>query len=86
MISYDDQQFPVYPYTFTVQKLLFDMGCMEVRFLPTDTALSAIVTTIPIWPAMDITNLKAYLDNFAPHDRWYAQKVITDHGNTILGN
>lgn len=85
MILYDNQQFPNYEYTFVVQKLLFDMGCMEVKYTPVDTTLSAIVLIVPIWPDLDVNNMKPYLDEFMPKDKWYAQQVITNHGNTILG-
>ena len=85
-MTYDEQTFPVFNYTFTVEQLLFDQGTMLVRFLPTDTTLSACVLNVPIWPSMDMNNIKAYLDNFAPNEKWYAQQIILNHTATLMSN
>ena len=85
-MTYDEQTFPVFNYTFTVEQLLFDQGTMLVRFLPTDTTLSAFVLNVPIWPSMDMNNIKAYLDNFSPNEKWYAQQIILNHTATLMSN
>jgi hypothetical protein len=83
---YEDQNFPVYDYTFTVEQLLFDQGTMLIRYLPVDETLSAIVLNIPIWPSMDLNDLKTYTGHFAPNDKWYAQKMILNHSSQLTGN
>ena len=84
-MTYDEQTFPVVDYTFTVEQLLFDQGTMLVKYLPTDETLTSITLNIPIWPSMDLNDIKAYTMNFAPNDRWYAQKVILNSTSQLMG-
>jgi hypothetical protein len=85
MLQYETQAFPTYDYTFTVEQLLFDQGSMAVRYLPVDVNLSAIVLYLPIWPSLDLADMKTYTDHFAPNDKWFAQETILNHGNTLTG-
>lgn len=85
-MTYEEQTFPKFDYTFTIQQLLFDQGTMLIRFLPTNTALSAIVLNVPIWPSMDMNDMKTYLDNFAPNEKWFAQQIILNHSDQLIGN
>lgn len=85
-MTYDDQNFPVFDYTYTIEQLLFDQGSMVVKYLPVDSTLSAIVLNIPIWPSMDMSNLKTYTDHFAPNDKWFAQQMILNHSSQLMGN
>jgi hypothetical protein len=82
-------EFPTYPeyaYTFTVEQLNFDQGGMTINFIPANTALAAIRAVVPIRPEMDVNDLKPYLDNFAPYNRWFAQETILAHNDTLMGN
>ena len=85
-MTYDEQTFPKFEFTYTVEQLLFDQGSMVVRYLPVDTTLSAIVLNIPIWPSIDMNDLKAYVSNFAPNDKWFAQQMILNNGSQLTGN
>lgn len=78
--------YPTYDYTFKILNLFFDKASMAVKFIPTNTSLTAFEFALPIRPEMDVNNLKPYLDNFAPNDRWYAQEVILANSNTLMGN
>jgi len=81
---YSDQIFPEYDYTFTIEQLLYDRGTMLVKYLPVDTTLPAITLNVPIWPSMDLNNIKAYTDSFAPYASWYAQKMILEHSLELM--
>jgi len=85
-MEYPEEVFPTYEYTYTVEGLLFDQGAVAIRYLPTNTNLPAVVLNLPLWPSMDINNLAAWVARFAPNEKWYAQEMILNHGNTILGN
>lgn len=85
-MTYEEQTFPQFDYTFTIQQLLFDQGTMLIKYLPTNTALSAIVLNVPIWPSMDMNDMKTYLDNFAPNEKWFAQQIILNHSDQLIGN
>lgn len=84
-MNYAEQTFPVVDYTFTVEQLLFDQGTMLVKYMPTDETLTSITLNLPIWPSMDLNNLKAYTMSFAPYDKWYAQKVILNSSSQLMG-
>lgn len=85
-MTYEEQTFPQFDYTFTIQQLLFDQGTMLIKYLPTNTALSAIVLNVPIWPSMDMNDMKTYLDHFAPNEKWFAQQIILNHSDQLIGN
>lgn len=79
-------EFPKYEYSYQVMQLLFEQGTMVVKFLPTNPDLMSITYNIPIWPEMDLQNLKPYLDKWAPNDKWFAQELILNNGNNLLGS
>jgi hypothetical protein len=78
-------KFPAIPYSYKVEQLLFEQGTMLVKYLPDDVSLPSVTYNIPIWPDMDVNDLKPYVDKFAPYDKWYAQSLILKAGNLILG-
>lgn len=77
--------FPKYEYTFTIEQLLFEQGTMLVCYKPVNETLISVTYNVPIWPGHDLANMKPYLDNWAPHDKWYAQETILTTGNNLLG-
>lgn len=77
--------FPKYDYTYTVEQLLFEQGTMVVCYKPVNQTLISITYNVPIWPGLDLTNMKTYLDNWAPNDKWFAQETILNSGNNLLG-
>jgi hypothetical protein len=86
MTTYTDvPTFPDYDYTYTIESFSFDNGTMIVNYVPVDTRLMAVKYSVPIWPGMDMNNMKPYLDNWSPKEKWYAQEMILTHGNTLLG-
>lgn len=78
--------FPEIEYTFTIEQLLFESGNLLVKYTPVDTTLTSITYSIPIWPDMDLNNMKPHVNKWAPFDRWYAQSLILTAGNTLLGS
>lgn len=76
-------EFPVIDYTFEIKQTLFEMGTIIVKYTPVDERLTAIEYNIPIWPTMDLNNLKPYVDQWAPYDKWYAQGLILDNPETL---
>lgn len=77
--------FPEIEYTFTVEQVLFESGTILVKYMPVNESLASITYNIPIWPDMDLNNLKPHVNRWAPFDRWYAQSLILTSGNTLLG-
>jgi hypothetical protein len=83
------QQIPTFPaieYSYKIEQLLFEQGTMLVKYLPAEQTLPSVTYNIPIWPDMDINNLKPYLDKWAPYSKWYAQSVILNSGNSLIGD
>jgi len=87
MTTYTDAPtFPDYEYTFEVEQFLFDQGTMLVNYKPKNKNLMSVKYNIPIWPGMDVNNMKPYLDNWAPKEKWFAQEKILELNNiTIKG-
>lgn len=75
-----------YEYTFKVQTLMPESGSMIVEYTPANTALMKITYNVPILLDFDINDMTAYMDKFAPHDKWYAQELILNQSNILLGN
>lgn len=84
-MAYTPPEFPKYDYTYVIEQLLFDQGTMLVKFTPTDIRLAPVTYNIPIFADIDVNNIKPYLDNFAPNDKWFAQDTILNHGSTLVG-
>jgi hypothetical protein len=77
--------FPEIEYNFSMEQLLFESGSILVKYTPVDERLTSITYNIPIWPDMDLNNMKPHVNRWAPFDKWYAQSLILTAGNTILG-
>ena len=78
-------EFPKHDYTYSIEQLLFEQGTMLVKYMPVNTALPSVTINIPIWPGLDLNNMKPYLDNWAPNDKWFAQEMILNNGDSLLG-
>jgi len=75
-----------YEYTFKVQTLMPESGSMIVEYTPANTALMKITYNVPILLDFDINDMTTYMDKFAPHDKWYAQELILNQSNILLGS
>lgn len=78
-------QFPTYEYTFKVITINYETAHFLVEYTPTDTKYTKITYNLPILPTFDINDVAAYVEKFAPHDKWYAQDIILQHGDALLG-
>lgn len=76
--------YPEYDFTFVVEQLLFEQGAMIVKYIQTDTRLTAYSYNIPILPDIDANNMKEYVKTWAPRDRWFAQETILNSGDALL--
>jgi len=76
--------FPNYDFTFVIEQLLFEQGSMVVKYTPTDVRLTSISYAIPLLPTIDFNNLKAYVAEWAPKDKWFAQQTILESSNQLL--
>lgn len=76
--------FPEYEFTFVVEQLLFEQGAMIVKYTPSDERLTSIKYTIPMLPTMDVNNMKSYVTEWAPRDKWFAQQMILENGEKLL--
>lgn len=74
-----------YEYTYKVVSIAFESATMLVEYTPVDVKYTTITYNLPILATFDINNVKAYVDQFAPHEKWYAQDMILQHGDTLLG-
>lgn len=77
--------YPEYDFSFVVEQLLFEQGTMVVKYTPTNTTLTSYSYSIPILPTIDMANLKEYVKEWAPKDRWFAQEFILNNANTLMG-
>lgn len=77
--------FPKYEYTFEVTNTFFESGTFEVRYMPKNVALTSIAYTLPIQATFDINQIAAYVDKWAPHDRWFAQELILKNEAALKG-
>lgn len=77
--------FKKYVYSFEVISIQYERASFEVKFIPNDSKLMSITYALPFDADFDITQLTSYVERFAPHDRWFAQEIILNHGNTLLG-
>lgn len=77
--------YPDYDFTFVVEQLLFEQGSMIVKYIPVDTRLTSFSYNIPILPDIDLNDMKNYVKTWAPKDRWFAQEMILNNENTLLG-
>lgn len=78
--------FPRIDYTFDIKSVSYDRAQIQIVYKPVDTSYSFITYEIPILPNFDLNDLASYVDTWAPFDKWFAQKIILEHGNTIIAN
>ena len=77
--------YPKYEYTFKVTQTLFENAQIEVEYIPVDTRLLKLRFCLPITPDFDPANLTTYVETWAPYDKWFAQDIILQHGNNLVG-
>lgn len=77
--------FPEYEFTYEVIAIHFEIAQFDVTYKPVDQRLTAISLSLPIFPDMDVNNLTPYIQKYAPRQKWYAQEVILNHSQLILG-
>lgn len=75
--------FPQYDFTFEILETRFEQGTINVRYIPVNTNLTNYEYNIPILPTFDPNNLKEYLSQWTPNDRWFAQETILNHSNLV---
>jgi hypothetical protein len=75
-----------YEYTYKIQQLFPEQGSMLVEYTPGNTSLMKISYNVPILIDFDINDMATYLEKYAPHDRWYAQELILNSSEILLGN
>ena len=84
-----------YEYTYKITQLQPLNGHMLVEFTPVDTTLTKISKNIPmlstyttstgeVVEGLTATNIDTYVDRWAPHNTWYAQKLILNHSNVFV--
>ena len=78
-------QFPKYTYTFTVLSLNFDSSTILVEFTPTDTRFTKITLALPIMANFNLSSLETYVETWAPHQKWFAQEIMLNHGDALIG-
>jgi len=78
-------EFPKYEYTFIIEQLLFEQGTMLVKYMPVKETLISVTYNIPIWPGIETSEIKIYVDKWAPHEKWFAQETILSMGSNLLG-
>jgi hypothetical protein len=76
--------FKKYLYSFEVISIQYERASFEVKFIPNDPTLMSITYGLPFDADFDITQLASYVERFAPHDKWFAQEMILNHGNALL--
>jgi hypothetical protein len=76
------------PYTYTIEQLDITYGHMVVKYLPEDTALTALSYNVPIMFNEDGTQkpLVENIDMYAPYREWGAQKYLKDNANTLINS
>lgn len=86
MLTEEQFNYPKREYTFKVVATHFDQGSFEVQFIPKETHLISVTYNLPILADFDPNNLSVYVEKFAPYDRWFAQQIILDNEQKLLGN
>jgi uncharacterized protein (DUF486 family) len=81
----DDIVFPEYEFTFEVVSIHFDIAQFNVLYKPVDSRLTHLEYSLPILPTMEVNNLYPYVKQFAPYSVWYAQEVLLNNSETLLG-
>lgn len=73
-------------YTYEIYKLNYSNGHFEVRYIPSDTALTAITWNVPVVFKEDGTRmeLEENINMFAPYREWAAQKFMLENTDTLL--
>jgi hypothetical protein len=77
--------YPEYDFSFVIEQVLFEQGTLVVKYMPVNTQLTSYTYNIPILPTLDMSNLKEYVKQWTPNDRWFAQEIILNNGTTLLG-
>jgi hypothetical protein len=77
--------YPKYEYTFEVTNTFFESGTFEVKYMPKKETLMSVSYTLPILATFNVTDIGSYVDNWAPHDRWFAQEFIIKNENLMKG-
>jgi len=81
----EDIVFPKYEFDFEVVSLHYEIGQFNVLYKPKDKKLTNIEYSLPILPNMDLDNLMLYVEQWAPYSKWYAQEMILDNSEKLLG-
>lgn len=85
MLSPEEFVFPEYEFTFEVVSIHFQIAQFNVLYKPTHPNLTNIELSLPILPSMDLNDLLPYVKKFAPYQQWYAQTIILEHSDSLLG-
>lgn len=75
--------YPQYDFTFEILSSSFETGTLTVKYIPVNTDFTTFEYIVPILPSFDITNLKAYVLEWCPNDRWFAQETILSSLNIV---
>jgi len=86
-----------YEYTYKITQLQPLNGHMLIEFTPVDTTLTKLSRNIPmlstytdsngdVVEGLTAANIDTYVDKWAPHNTWYAQKLILDHSDVFLAS
>lgn len=78
-------EFPKFAYTYKIVTINYESAHILVEYTPVDTKYTKLTYNLPILPSFNINDVDGYVEQFAPHDRWYAQDVILQYGDTLLG-
>ena len=79
-----EQDFPKMPFTFEVKAVNFEAGTIHVKFMPSDSRFTFVEYMVPILATFDPSDMMTYLTQWAPFDKWFAQKMLLEHGDQIM--
>lgn len=82
----EQADFPEYEFTFTITKMLFESGQLEVIYKPVDERFTNFTLAIPVPSDFDPSNPRASVELWAPHERWFAQEMILANEQSLLGD
>ncbi len=76
------------PYTYEIYRLNYSQGHFEVRYTPSDPALTAITWNIPVMfdENGEMIPVETMIDTFAPYREWAGQKFLLENTDTLLNS
>jgi len=82
--------YPVYAYRYEIMSIFNGVESgnpgILIKYIPENTNLTSLSFNIPILYNFDVNNMSEYVEQWAPHQQWFAQEMVLNYSDTIMNS